>query len=121
MGFEPTAKDLKGPCTAVVLPVQLVDQAGVEPALTRIKNPPLNRSATGLNGTGGKDRTCDFRFRRPALLSTELRPCIAGWNRTSSRSPSEGDAHPVRHGNKNWRSVGELNPGSWIDNPPSCH
>ena len=26
----------------------LVDPAGIEPALTRIKNPPLNRSATGL-------------------------------------------------------------------------
>ena len=26
----------------------LVDLAGIEPALTRIKNPPLNRSATGL-------------------------------------------------------------------------
>jgi hypothetical protein len=27
---------------------QLVDLAGIEPALTRIKSPPLNRSATGL-------------------------------------------------------------------------
>jgi hypothetical protein len=34
--------------SAISPPAHLVDPAGIEPASTRIKSPPLNRSATGL-------------------------------------------------------------------------
>lgn len=70
VGLEPTALRLKDDRSTIELPVRkLADQAGIEPALSGIKNPSLNRSATGLQyGAHGRTRTYILQIRNLALI-----------------------------------------------------
>ena len=106
-GFEPAVgfrRGLKRPVPSTTRPqTHMVGQVRIELPHGGLRVRCLSRLATGpcLVGMAGFEpafaaSVTGPRFRRPG----RLHPCIAARNRTWSHSPSEGDAHPVRHGNK---------------------
>ena len=101
----------------------MVCLAGIEPASTRLKRPPLNRSATGTHWCGRKESNPLLGVRSAVFYSLNYAHLsIPGWTRTSVLEIRTLARFRCATGMKSkWRRQGESNSRPRIDNPLICH